>query len=116
MSSETMRHDLRSSTRPKHQGLQVAALSMVAIEVEFWLYSIYFIKGHDDLNGSGLEVIAMIPITAITLFLTLPALSLSLVRRTLWFAFGLAVLAGVADIAIWARIVVALSRATGRAS
>jgi hypothetical protein len=65
VSGEALRHDLRSSTRPKRRSLQVTALSMVAAEVTFWFYSIYFIKGHDDLDGSGLEVIAMVPITAV---------------------------------------------------
>jgi hypothetical protein len=103
---------MRSSIHPERPGLQLATILVVAAELMFWLYTIYFIKRHTDLNGSGLEVIAMVPVTAIALFLTLPALSLSFVRRALWFAFGLATLAGVADIIVWGRIVGEIGRAT----
>jgi hypothetical protein len=111
MSGKTLRHDVIGSIRPERRRLRLATLAIIAAEVMFWLYTIYFIKRHTELNGTGLEVIAMIPMTAIALFLTLPALSLSFVKRALWLAFGLAILAGVADIAIWGRMVGEIGRA-----
>ena len=86
---------------------------IVAAEALFWLYTIYAIKQHTDLNGSGLEVIAMIPMTGIALFLVLPALVLSFVRRALWFSFSLAIIAGVADVFVWTRTVREIARASG---
>jgi hypothetical protein len=113
VSDEVLPQNARASTRPTRQLARLATTAIVAAEVIFWLYTIYAIKQHTDLNGSGLEVIAMIPITGIALFLVLPALVLSFVRRALWFAFGLAVAAGAADIVVWSRTVREIARASG---
>lgn len=86
---------------------------IVAAEALFWLYTIYAVKQHPDLNGSGLEVIAMIPVTAIALFLVLPALVLSFVRRALWFALGLAIAAAAMDVIVWGRTAREIARASG---
>ena len=87
-------------------------MAAIAAEVIFWLYTIYFIERHTDLNGSGLEVIAMIPMTAVAMFLVLPALLLSFVRRALWAAGALAILAAAADFVLWGKIVSEIGRAT----
>jgi hypothetical protein len=106
-------YNARASIRPKLRLTRLATTAIVAAEVLFWLYTIYAIKQHTDLNGSGLEVIAMIPMTAITLFLVLPALVLSFVRRALWFALGLAIAAGAADVVVWSRTAREIARASG---
>ncbi len=112
-SGEILPTNARASIRPKLRLTRLATTAIVAAEVLFWLYTIYAIKQHTDLNGSGLEVIAMIPMTAIALFLVLPALVLSFVRRAMWFALGLAIAAGAADVVVWGRTAREIARASG---
>jgi hypothetical protein len=113
VSGEILPYNARASTRPKRRLARLATAAIVAAEAIFWLYTIYAIKQHTDLNGSGLEVIAMIPMTVIALFLVLPALVLSFVRRAVWFAFGLAVAAAAADVVVWSRTAREIARASG---
>jgi hypothetical protein len=113
MGNEILAQNPRSSVRPKLRLARLATTAIVAADILFWLYSIYAIKQHTDLNGSGLEVIAMIPMTAVAVFLVLPALVLSFVRRAIWFALGLAIAAGAADIVVWGRTAGEIARASG---
>jgi hypothetical protein len=102
----------KRSIHPIRWRLRLATMALVVAELLFWAYTFYYIGRHPKLNGTGLEIIAMIPMTAIALFLTLPALLLTFVRRALWFAFGLALLAGAADLATWGQVVAEIGRAT----
>jgi hypothetical protein len=98
--------------RSRRSHLAFATRVLIASELCFWLYTIYFIRQHADLNGSGLEVLAMIPMAVIALFIVLPALALTFLERSHWSALGLALLAGAGDIALWGPIVVAIRGAT----
>ena len=105
----------QSLIRPGRRYLASATRSLIAAELCFWLYTFYFIAQHGDLKGSGLEVLAMIPMAAITLFLVVPALILAFLKRSLWLALGLALLAAAADAVAWPQIVGEIGRATSGA-
>jgi hypothetical protein len=101
--------------RSRKSYLALATRVLIAIELCFWLYTIYFIQHHADLNGSGLEVLAMIPMAVIALFVVFPALALTFLERSHWSALGLAILAAAGDAALWGPIVVAIRGATSSA-
>lgn len=114
--NEMSLRDAGKSLRPLREGLRAAVLLIVAAELIFWGYTVYFIDRQGNLRGDGLEVVAMIPMTAIAAFVALPALLLTISGRALWLALGLALLAGAANIAIWPEIVREIARATLPAS
>lgn len=60
--------------------LLVVDLGLIA----FWLYSVEYILHHPAAKGSdGFEVFLVVPMTAIALLFSLPALLLAIPRRTL---------------------------------
>jgi len=88
--------------------LCLATLAVVAVETLFWLYIFYYIDGHANPLGDGMEWLAVVPMTIIFLALVVPALILAVVGRRFALATklaaGLAVIAAAADVVVWTQI------------
>lgn len=72
--------------------LRLATLLVCLAAMLFWLYTFYHIAQLPVGDGSGFQWIAEVPLTAIFLFVILPAFGLAWFSRTLAVAAGLAVI------------------------
>jgi hypothetical protein len=88
--------------------LSRATLGLAAAETLFWLYTFSYINSRANPMGDGMEWLAAVPMTIISLALVLPALILGVVGW--WFTLAaqigaaLAALAALADVIVWAQI------------
>lgn len=88
--------------------LRQSALTIIGAEILFWFYTFYYIGAHANPRGDGMEWLGEMPLTGIVILLVAPAFAFSLVgRRVPWasiVALILAILAAVADIALWTEL------------
>lgn len=70
----------------------------------FWFYTFYYISRLPPGDHTGFQWLGEMPLTMIWLFLTLPALGLSLSRRLAAFSAGLGVASIVANAMIWLQL------------
>lgn len=70
----------------------------------FWIYTFYYISRLPPGDGTGFQWLAEMPLTMIWLFLSLPALGLSLSRRLAAIAAGMGVASIIANAMLWSRL------------
>jgi hypothetical protein len=91
-----------------HARLCIATLALAAAETLFWFYTFHYIGSHANPMGDGMEWLAEVPITIIFLALVAPALVLGVFgwwsARAAKIAAGLALLAFVSDLVVWAEL------------
>lgn len=83
--------------------LRAGALA-AAVGTLFWLYTFYGIAQAPIGDGSGFQWVAVMPLGAIFLVLTLPALILALKGRSLWLALILGCAGVVAFALLWSEL------------
>ena len=89
---------------PIQRKLRIAALAMCALGTGFWLYTFYYISQVPPGDGTGFQWLAEAPLTAIQVFMVLPAVLLSISNRAVAFAAGLAAVSLVAYGVLWAQL------------
>jgi hypothetical protein len=62
--------------------LRTIALGSGIAGTLFWIYTFYWISKLPPGDGTGFQWIAQVPLTAVFIFLTFPALALSISART----------------------------------
>ena len=96
--------------------LRLIVLGVAGAETLFWLYTGYYVSGHANPQGDGMEMLAMVPMTIIFLALVVPALILGVLGG--WFALaskiaaGFAVVGLIANAIIWTEILAELAGKT----
>jgi hypothetical protein len=84
--------------------LRLAALGAAVAGALFWLYTFYGIAQVPAGDGTGFQWIGVMPLGAIFLLLTVPALVLSLRGRQLWLALVLGCSGLVAFAVVWRQL------------
>jgi hypothetical protein len=84
--------------------LRAVALAIACAGTLFWLYTFYGIAQVPVGDGTGFQWIGVIPLAAIFLALTVPALLLSLAGRLLWIAVILGCVGLVAFAVVWSQL------------
>ncbi|WP_424632038.1 hypothetical protein [Bradyrhizobium sp. SYSU BS000235] len=82
--------------------LRTIALTSGIAGTLFWIYTFYWISKLPPGDGTGFQWIAEVPLTAVFVFLTFPALSIT--ARTGWFAAILGVLNLGAFAVLWLQL------------
>ena len=84
--------------------LRTIALASGAAGTLFWIYTFYWISKLPPGDGTGFQWIAEVPLTAIFVFLTFPAVVLAISRRTAWLGAILGVANLIAFGVIWSQL------------
>jgi hypothetical protein len=84
--------------------LRTIALASGIAGTLFWIYTFYWISKVPPGDGTGFQWIAEVPLTAVFIFLTFPALALSISSRTGWFAAILGILNLAAFATLWVQL------------
>jgi hypothetical protein len=91
--------------------VRVAALVVASLGTLFWLYT-FFAIAHVPLgDGTGFQWLAVFPLGAVFLVLTLPALLLALMDRLVWLSAALAAMGLIAFAVLWAQLLTEFPRA-----
>jgi hypothetical protein len=78
--------------------LRYIALATGIAGTLFWVYTFYWISKVPPGDGTGFQWLAEVPLTAIFIFLTFPAIALATSSRTSW----LATISGILNLAAFA--------------
>lgn len=70
----------------------------------FWLYTFYYIAQVPEGDGTGFQWLAEVPLTAIFLFITCPAILLSQFPRAMPIAAGLAITSVILFAILWSQL------------
>jgi hypothetical protein len=70
----------------------------------FWIYTFYWISKVPPGDGTGFQWLAEVPLTAIFVFLTFPAVALAISRSTAWLGAILGILNLIAFAVIWSQL------------
>jgi hypothetical protein len=95
---------MQSERAAGYLSLRSVALAIAFAGTLFWLYTFYGIAQVPVGDGTGFQWIGVIPLAAIFLALTLPALLLSLIGRLLWAAIVLGCAGLVAFAIVWRQL------------
>ena len=74
----------------------------------FWVYSIYHIISATSAQGGGMELVAIVPMTAIFGVMTVPAFLTARAGKTGW-AIGFAAASLIANVLLWRQILTELA-------
>jgi hypothetical protein len=85
--------------------IRATVILVAGAQTVFWLYTWYYILGHANPKGDGMELMATMPMTMIFLVLVAPALVLGLAGRALRTALVLLLIALVLNFFIWSEVV-----------
>ncbi len=88
--------------------LRVLVLAAAAAQTAFWIYTWFYIIGHANPKGDGMELVALGPLTLIFLIFVLPPLLFGAGGRALPVSAGLLVLGAAANAALWIEILAEL--------
>jgi hypothetical protein len=94
--------------------LRVSVAVVAGAETLFWLYTFYYIAARANPNGDGMEWLAAVPMTAIFLALTLPAVVFGVRRRAPWIGAVFAILSLGSNAVIWGEVVAEFSSIAAR--
>jgi hypothetical protein len=67
----------------------------------FWIYTFYWISQVPPGDGTGFQWIAEVPLTAVFIFLTFPAIALAAFSKTAWLGAILGILNLAAFATLW---------------
>ena len=84
--------------------LRYIALGSGIVGTLFWIYTFYWISKLPPGDGTGFQWIAEVPLTAVFIFLTFPAVILTLFSRTAWLAAILGILNLAAFATLWLQL------------
>lgn len=84
--------------------LRTITLASGILGTLFWIYAFYWISRLPQGDGTGFQWIAEVPLTAVFVFLTFPALALSITSKTGWIAAILGILNLAAFAVLWLQL------------
>lgn len=80
------------------------ALASGAAGTLFWMYTFYWISKVPPGDGTGFQWIAEVPLTAVFIFLTFPAIVLAPFSKTAWLGAILGILNLAAFATLWIQL------------
>ncbi len=86
------------------RALRPTVLAVAAVQTAFWIYTWYYIIGHANPKGDGMELIAVVPLTFIFLIFVLPAFFMGLAGRAFRTALILLLVGFAANFFLWTEI------------